>query len=114
MIDGLTFLLVGLSIAVLIYSGWWTDRRYARFDQIPAHYNLRGEATRLTSRSQMAWALPVGFSMMIFGFTAIFGLMPAEYQDDDPNAVLVFVCIILLGAQGLTLWLLGRWARGIG
>lgn len=114
MIDGLTFLWVGLSIAVLIYSGWWTDRRYACFDQIPAHYNFRGDATRLTSRSQMAWALPIGFSLMIIGLTAIFGLMPAEYQEDNPNALLVFVCVTLLGVQALILWLLSRWARGQG
>lgn len=100
-----------LSIATLLWSGWWTDRRYARFDRIPGHYDFKGRATRLDPRRQMAWLLPVVFSVLIAGYGALFYLLPAELQNGDPSDGLLLVSLVLLATQALILWLLARWAR---
>lgn len=100
-----------LSIVILLWSAWWTDRRYARFERIPGHYDFRGRATRLDPRRQMAWLLPVLFSVSIGGYLALFLLVPAELQNGDPSVGMYMVCVVLLAAQGLILWLLARWAR---
>ena len=36
----------GLTIALLLASGRWTDRAYRQFDVIPAQYDFHGNATR--------------------------------------------------------------------
>ena len=99
-----------IAVALLLASGWWTDRTYRRFDQIPAHYDIRGKATRLTSRRQMAWAIPAGFSLFLVGFAAIVHFVPADMQNGDPAMSLISASLIMLAAQGLVLWLLHRWA----
>jgi hypothetical protein len=59
----------------------------------------------------MAWLLPVLFSVSIGGYLALFLLVPAELQNGDPSVGMYMVCVVLLAAQGLILWLLARWAR---
>lgn len=100
-----------LSIVALIWSGWWTNRRYSCFDRIPGHYDFKGRATRLDPRRQMAWLLPVLFSLLIAGYGTLFHLVPAALQNGDPSVGMVLVCLVFLAAQGLVLWLLARWAQ---
>lgn len=99
-----------LSIVALLASGWWTNRRYRRFDRLPGHYGLTGRATRMDSRKVMAWLLPVVFSLVIAGIAGLQMAMPAEAHRGDPSILLTLMPMILLGAQGLVLWLLHRWA----
>ncbi len=100
-----------LSVITLLWSGWWTDRRYSRFDRIPGHYDFKGRATRLDSRHQMAWLLPVLFSLLIASYGVLFYFVPLQLHNGDPSTGLVLVCLVLLATQGLILWLLARWAR---
>lgn len=99
-----------LGIAVLLASGWWTDRRYRRFDLLPAHYDLTGQPTRMDSRRVMAWILPVIFSLVIAAMAMLQLLLPPEAHNSDPSTPLYLLPPILLAAQGLVLWLLRRWA----
>jgi hypothetical protein len=104
--------IVMVSVLLLLASGWWTDNAYRRFDQIPAHYDIRGNATRLTPRRPMAWALPAGFSIFLVGFALAIGFIPPEMQNGDPSAAIIASSLIMLAAQGIILWLLRRWALG--
>jgi uncharacterized membrane protein len=99
-----------LSIVVLLASGWWTNRRYRRVDRLPGHYDFTGKATRMDSRKVMTWLLPVMFSLVIAAMAGLQLALPAQARNGDPSAPLYFIPMILLGAQGLVLWLLHRWA----
>ncbi len=110
MLTAPAIIIVLIAVALLLASGWWTDQTYRRFDQIPAHYDIRGKATRLTSRRQMAWAIPAGFSLFLIGFAAIVQFVPADLQNGDPTTGLITASLIMLAAQGFILWLLARWA----
>lgn len=99
-----------LCIIVLLASGWWTDRRYRRFDRLPGHYDFTGKATRMDSRKVMAWLLPVMFSLVIAAMTGLQLALPAQARSGDPSALLYLMPMILIGAQGLMLGLLHRWA----
>ena len=46
---GIAALSFGAAILILIASIPWAARRYARFEQLPQHYGLRGEPTRMGS-----------------------------------------------------------------
>ncbi len=99
-----------LSIGVLLASGWWTNRRYRRFDRLPGHYDFTGKATRMDSRKVMAWLLPAMFSLVIAAMAGLQLAIPAEAHKGDPSTPLYLIPTILIGAQGLVLWLLHRWA----
>lgn len=99
-----------LSIVLLLASGWWTDRRYRRFDQLPGHYGLTGKATRIDSRKVMAWLLPIMFSLVIAAMAGLQLAIPPEAHRGDPSTPLYLMPPILLAVQGLVLWLLHRWA----
>ena len=101
----------GLTIALLLASGRWTDRAYRQFDVIPAHYDFRGNATRMAPRKQMAWTIPISFSILLAGFVAILWFIPTDMQNGDGSTGLVSMSVILLAAQAFILWLLARWAR---
>ena len=105
------FAFAAVSIALLCWSAVWTDRTYRRFDRLPGHYDVRGEATRMAPRRVMAWLLPVTFSIALIGLAAVLTYVPADMQNGDPTTGLALASITLLGAQGLILWLLSRWAR---
>jgi hypothetical protein len=98
------------AIALLLYSGYWTDKTFQGFDKIPAHYDWRGNATRLTGRRGMAWGLPVSFSIILLGLAALFTALPPERINGDPRAGLWLIILTLLIAQGAVLMLLKRWA----
>ena len=102
--------IVVVSVIVLLSSGWWTDRTYQRFDHIPAHYDIRGNATRLTPRRPMAWAIPIGFSVFLIGLALVIEYIPPELQNGDPSLGIIAASIIMVIAQGFILLLLSRWA----
>ena len=102
--------ITAVCVALLLASGWWTDKTYRYFDQIPAHYDIRGNATRLTARRPMAWALPIGFSIFLAGLAAAMSLIPPNLQNGDPSDGLIVSSFAMLAAQGFVLWLLSRWA----
>ena len=110
MIGGFEYALIALAIGGLLYSGHWTDRTYARFDEIPGHFDIRGHETRLAARRPMAWALPVGFSIMLAGLALFARFVPAEYINGDPRIAVWSMILCLPAAQCLFLWLLARWA----
>lgn len=110
MLSSFELALLALTVTILLYSGAWTDRKFRRFDKIPAHYDLRGQATRLTSRRPMAWLIPIMFSVMLMAFAAMLTLIPSEYINGDPKAAFWIILFTLPTAQALILWLLSRWA----
>ncbi|MEP2736951.1 MAG: hypothetical protein ABJP34_11730 [Erythrobacter sp.] len=110
MIGGFEYALIALAIAGLLYSAAWTGRNFRRFDQIPAHYDISGNATRLAACRPTAWALPIGFSVMLAGFAALLTYLPSEYVSGDPRFAFWAILIVFPAAQGLVLWLLSRWA----
>ncbi|MDC0886561.1 DUF1648 domain-containing protein [Altererythrobacter sp.] len=99
------------AILFLCGSAIWTDQRYSRFDQIPAHYDFRGRATRFAPRTFMAWLVPALLSFILLGFPLLAIFIPAEMQNGDPTTGLIVMSLIFVGTQFFVLWLLGRWAR---
>jgi hypothetical protein len=99
-------------VIALLASGWWTNWRYRRFDQLPAHYDLNGRPTRFESRRVMAWLVPALFSALVAGFVGLVMVVPPEAQNGDPSMALYIVPAVLLASQGLVLLLLHRWASG--
>ena len=102
--------LISLTIANLLASGYWTDRRFARFDHLPAHYGLLGRPTRYAPRRTVAWLLPVVFSIMLIVVSTAISFVPTELKNGDPETATIIMCAALLGSQGLVIWLHGRWA----
>jgi len=100
-----------IGVAVLVASGWWTDRTYRRFDRLPGHYDLAGEATRLDPRRVTAWLIPVVFSLAIAGIALFVVLTPPDRFNSDPSLPLFLTPLILVAGQGFLLALLRRWAR---
>lgn len=109
-----SLVVAALGIMVLLASGWWTNTAYARFDQLPGHYDWRGRATRMERRSVMAWLLPVVFSVTLAALMVMLILLPAEMTNGDPSVGLYVAATSLVGAQGSVLWLLSRWAKAQG
>ena len=68
-------------VAVLLASGRWANRRYARFDELPGHYDIRGEATRMAPRAQMAWLMPVVSSIVLVAIA----IAPPSYSVGGPQ-----------------------------
>lgn len=104
-----TVAIVVIAIVLLLLSGFWTDRTYNRFSELPGHYDCKGRPTRMAPRRTMAWLLPLTFSLMLVVIGFALAMLPADAQS-NPDAGLVIASITLLGAQGLILWLLDRWA----
>ncbi|NNC59538.1 MAG: DUF1648 domain-containing protein [Erythrobacter sp.] len=100
-----------LAVVALVYSAVWTDRRYRRFEQLPAHYDIRGNATRFASRRLMAWLLPGVCIAMLVAIALVTWLVPPGLQNGDQITGLVVASVAMLGSQGLVLWLHERWAR---
>ena len=99
-----------LSVVLLLASGAWTERTYRRFDRLPGHYDIRGNATRLDPRRQMAWLLPGLFSVVLLGLVAFASFIPDDPQGGNAWPGVVLVSFSFLAAQGLVLSLLARWA----
>ena len=98
-------------VALLLLSGAWANRRYARFDEIPGHYDFRGDPTRMSPRGMMVWLMPAVFSFALIVINAASVLSPPEIRKGSPILNALFMGVLLLGAQALLLWLTERWAR---
>ena len=98
-------------VAVLLASGRWANRRYARFDELPGHYDIRGRATTMAPRRVMAWMLPVLFSIVLVAIAIFTALVPPEYRNGDPLIGILVGGLGLLAGHALVLWLTERWAN---
>lgn len=98
-------------VSLLLASGFWASRRFAGFEHLPGHFDVRGHVTRLAPRSVMVWMLPVTFSVMLLIISGAMVALPREVQNGEPTTGILIVGITLLAAQGLVLWLTDRWAR---
>ncbi|MEL6530323.1 MAG: DUF1648 domain-containing protein [Pseudomonadota bacterium] len=100
-----------VAICLLVLSGLWAERRFRRFDQLPAHFDFAGRATRMASRSFVVWLAPSIF-IAILGLTVFLAYaMPADQLNGDPGEAIVYSSVIILGAQIFVLWLIDRWSR---
>jgi len=97
--------------ALLLLSGVWASRRFAEYEKLPSHFNIRGEADRFAPRVVMVWMLPVLFSAMLLGIAAAVPVIPQDLQNGDPVSGILISGVLLIGAQLLVLWLTVRWAR---
>lgn len=100
-----------LGMAVLMASGWWTNRRYSRFDRLPVGYDFDGQVNRMEPRRLAAWLVPVLFSLVIALFIVLQSVLPPEFRSRDRSTPLYVIPVVLIAAQGCFLWLLDRWAR---
>ena len=96
---------------ILIASGFWANSRFARFDRLPSHFNIRGEADAFAPRRLMAWALPILFSLILLAIPVLVIVLPPEAQHGDPLPGVVLGGTSLVGAEIFVLWLTVRWAR---
>lgn len=99
------------TILLLFAAGLWTDRRFSRFDELPAHYDFRGRPTRFASRRLMAWLIPITFSVILVAILLTLVATPPELHKGDPLEGLIFSCITMLAAQLFVCWLHERWAQ---
>ena len=100
-----------VSVLLLLLSGWWTNRAYARFDKLPGHYDWRGRVTRMERRAVMAWLLPVMFSVVLIVMMVLLIVLSPDMVNGDPSVGLYLVSATLLGSQAGVLFLLSRWAK---
>ena len=109
--DVADWLVLGATIALLLGSAIWTNRRYARFDKLPGHFDIRGRPTCFFPRAVVAWLLPLVFTITAVVLVFVVMVIP---QSETREATLYFVamnCLILLAAQAFVLCLIERWAR---
>jgi len=100
--------LVVVSIAMMLGTGFWTNHRYSRFEHLPAHFDLRGRPTRFASRTQIAWLLPVVLSVLLLVVILALSAFPEDLRGADPFSASALCCLAMLGALALELWLLSR------
>ncbi len=97
-------------VGILLASGVWAHRRFARFEELPGHYDFRGKPTRMAPRSVMVWMLPILFSATLLVIALATSLLPADAQNGDPVAGAIIGGVTVVAAQALVLWLTERWA----
>ena len=107
-----TPLLVSLPfVVILLASGVWASRRFACFDQLPGHFDIRGRVTRMAPRRTMVWMLPVLFSLVLVFLALVTQGIPPEVRNGSPVTGALIGGITLVAAQFFVLWLTDRWAR---
>lgn len=107
----LTPLFVSLPfVAILLASGVWASRRFARFDELPGHFDFRGRVTRIAPRRTMVWMLPVLFSALLVFLALVMQGIPPELRNGSPVTAALIGGITLVAAQFFVLWLTDRWA----
>lgn len=107
----LTPLFVSLPfVAILLASGVWASRRFARFDELPGHFDFRGRVTRMAPRRTMVWMLPVLFSVLLVFLALVMQGIPPELRNGSPVTAALIGGITLVAAQFFVLWLTDRWA----
>lgn len=98
-------------LVLLLTSALWANRRYRRFDRLPTHFDIRGNADAIGSRNVVIWLLPTVFAVMLSAICGMFMLVPAEAQNGDPVIGMIFAAIGLVAAQLFILFLTERWVR---
>ena len=98
-------------VSALIYSGFWAAKRYSRFDELPGHYGLDGEPTRMAPRRLMVWMLPVLFALSLVIIAGLAVMLPGGARNGNPVVGTLVGGAGLLGGQLFVLWLTDRWAR---
>ena len=98
-------------VAILLASGVWASRRFARFEELPGHFDFRGRMTRMAPRRTMVWMLPVLFSVVLVVLALMPQGVPPEHRNGDPVVAVAVGGITLVAAQCFVLWLTDRWAR---
>lgn len=107
-----TPLLISLPfVAVLLASGVWASRRFAKFDELPAHFDFHGRVTRMAPRRTMVWMLPVLFSITLVVLVLFTQGVPSELRNGSPATGAIVSGIGLVLAQFFALWLTDRWAK---
>ena len=97
-------------VGLLLLSGLWASRRYARFERLPGHYDMAGNPTRMAPRHTTVWMLPIIFSLVLLAIVTFTIVLPREMLNGDP-AIGAFVGgVCLSGAQVFVLWITERWA----
>ncbi len=98
-------------VGLLLLSGLWASRRYARFEQLPGHYDITGNPTRMASRATMVWMLPIAFSCVLLAIATFTVVLPREMLNGDPAIGALVGGVCLFAAQLFVLWLTERWAQ---
>lgn len=111
MMAGLTIVVALPFVGLLLLSGFWASRRYARFEELPGHYDIVGNPTRMAPRRTMVWMLPALFSFFLLAIAIFAPLIPRELQNGDPAIGVLFGGASSVAAQLFILWLTERWAR---
>lgn len=97
-------------VAILLASGVWASRRFARFDELPGHFDFRGRVTRMAPRRTIVWMLPVLFSVLLVFLALVMQGIPPELRNGSPVTAALIGGITLVAAQFFVLWLTDRWA----
>ena len=111
MMAGLPIVVALPFVGLLLLSGFWASRRYARFEKLPGHYDLAGNPTRMAARRTVVWMLPVIFSVALLAIATFTVGLPREMLNGDPTIGSLVGGIGLLGGQISVLWITERWAR---
>jgi hypothetical protein len=96
-------------IVLLVAAALWAERRYARFDRLPGHYDWRGRATCMGSRQAITLVVPALFALILLVMSLITILFPPEQQSGSLIPAVLLAGLTLLVAYALILWLTERW-----
>ncbi|MXO74673.1 DUF1648 domain-containing protein [Altererythrobacter aerius] len=108
--DAAVIVIAAVSIVLLLAAAVRTDRRYARFARLPTHFDLRGRADAFGPRMVILWVVPMILMTTLAGIAALMVVLPAEAQNGNPVVGILIASVSMLGAQGLIVWPLARWA----
>ncbi|MEO0419514.1 MAG: hypothetical protein AAF249_11655 [Pseudomonadota bacterium] len=99
------------AVVLLLASAIWAHYRFADYDRLPRQFGFSLKPNSYAPSWVMVWMLP-GFLIATLAFVA---LLPAfvspEHVNGEPEVGVVFASVVCVAAQGLTLWLLTRWAN---
>ena len=98
-------------VVLLLGSGIWASRRFARFEELPGHFDFKGRASRMTPRAVMVWMLPAVFSIMLIVVSGAMAAIPKDIQKGEATTGILICAVTFIAVQGLVLWLTDRWAR---
>lgn len=100
-----------LGLIALLGGMWWLRRRFAGYEHLPHHFDLRGRADAFGPPWVILRFVPI---ILITAHTAVFILMLASYDPQEASAALVGAAVVALsmvGSLGLISSLMLRWAR---
>ena len=112
MISAGALVFAGLTFGFLVASAIWGSKRFRHYREVPAHFDIRGRATRTAPREYVIWSITAVFAALILGIVALVSIFPREAIQGDPNSAIVIASSAVFAAQLFILWLIERWARG--